>query len=96
MQYDRSGSMVYRINMNNTMGRFESLLSMLVHTKDCEKSDKIAEQINDLAKMNDSVAYMMAEMLEKGNVFTQDEELAEFYKHMSDKYESERCAPIIP
>ena len=85
MQSFRSDSMVHRINMNNTMGRFESLLSMLMRTDDCEKSDKIAEQINDLAKMNDSIAYTMAEMLEKGNVFTQDEELAEFYKHMSEK-----------
>lgn len=76
--------MVCRINRNVTMGRFESLLSMFLRTKDCEKSDNIAEQINDLAKMNGSIAYMMAEMLEKGNVFTQDEELAEFYKHMTD------------
>lgn len=66
------------------MGRFDDLLITLKKSKDSEKCDKIAEQINDLAKISDSVAYKMADMLEKGNVFTQDQELAEFYRHMSE------------
>lgn len=73
------------INRNVTLKRFNVLLEYLMKNNDSDRDDRITEQMNDMAKMNGCIADKMAEMLEKGNVFTQDRELAEYYRRMSDE-----------
>lgn len=73
------------INRNVTLKRFNILLEYLMKNNDSDRDDRITEQMNDMAKMNGCIADKLAEMLEKGNVFTQDRELAEYYRHMSDE-----------
>ncbi len=73
------------INRNVTLKRFDILLEYLMKNNDSDRDDRITEQMNDMAKMNGCIADKLAEMLEKGNVFTQDRELAEYYRRMSNE-----------
>lgn len=73
------------INRNVTLKRFDILLEYLMKNNDSDRDDRITEQMNYMAKMNGCIADKLAEMLEKGNVFTQDRELAEYYRRMSNE-----------